>query len=131
MLRRSTHPEFLFTISFKRYNKTLHVRIETGYTNPDDPSSRASSANPQKFTPTYSRLLDLIDTSGEHPESMYLIPLLLTPLARKTPHTLKELSRAAVCNNVDYNNVDDLPIPEELKIYIREFRYKIRKYYLK
>eukprot|EP00795_Rhopilema_esculentum_P013633 gene13633-4534_t len=131
LLRKSAHPDFLFTISFKRFHKTMHVRIEAGYDGVESQNSFEETIflpwiMPGRFSPTYSSLLELIDGCCQPYEGNIVSnpPLLLSPLNRKTAFSLKDLARAAIYKHCHYMDIDFLQIPEELKHFLREYRYK-------
>eukprot|EP00794_Sanderia_malayensis_P017644 gene17644-19399_t len=134
LLRKSAHPDFLFTISFKRFDTTMHVRIESGYAGWETEDYEEEGGlwpwvNNRRFFPTYSQLLKLIDTcSKPYDGSIYNMPLLICPLKRTVPLSLKELARAEVYSMYDYSVIESLDIPEELRFYAREYRYKITKF---
>lgn len=108
----------------------MHVRIETGY----DPSESVEETPEDaiffpwilsgKFSPTYTRLLELLDHCDEpFYGSINSMPLLVCPLYRESPFSLKHLARAAVYKWCNYHSIDSLEIPEELKLFLKEFGY--------
>ena len=108
----------------------MHVRIEKGFgINDDMGRNMLPFFQIGEISPTYSKLLELIEHFGEHVEgNCSSLPLLLHPLHRTTPFSLKDLARAAVykwCNYYSgaFYKIDSLHIPEELKLYLREFGY--------
>ena len=115
----------------------MHVRIETGYDSAESQESLEESIfipwlQLGKLSPTYTRLLELIEHCGEpYDGELNDAPLLACPLYRASPFSLKDLSRAAVyrwCNyySHDFYSIDSLQIPEELKLYLKEFGYFVK-----
>ena len=129
-MRKSAQPDYLFTISFRRFNKTMHVRIENRYAaNEIVESLTLPGFHMGEISPSYTRLLDLIEHFGKDVKEPFNgLPLLLHPLHRTNPFSLKDLARAAVykwCHSYSSSifKIDSLHIPEELRLYLKEFRY--------
>lgn len=107
----------------------MHVRIESGYSTTDGSESSEESIYfpwilSEKFSPTYAKLLELIEHCGEpYDGSFSSMPLLVWPSYRTSPFSLKHLARASVYKWCNYNSIDSLQIPEELKLFLKEFGY--------
>lgn len=108
----------------------MHVRIEKGYGIKDTMERNMLPwFQLGEISPTYAKLLELIEHFSEDVgENFSSLPLLLHPLHRTTPFSLKDLARAAVYKWCTYYSgafykIDSLHIPDELKLYLREFRY--------
>eukprot|EP00794_Sanderia_malayensis_P017646 gene17646-19401_t len=131
LLRKSAHPDFLFTISYKRSGKTRHVRVESSYAEWDNDDYDIEGGvwpwiNNSPFSPTYSQLLKLIDVfSKPYDISIYNMPLLICPLNRTDPLSLKELARAEVYSMYDYSAIESMDVPEDLRLYAKEYQYNI------
>ena len=55
----------------------------------------------------------------------FCIPhLLLMPVMRKNPFSLKELSRSIICEHTTYNGINALSIPSTLKPFMTVYHYK-------
>ena len=110
----------------------MHVRIESGY---ESQESRDTEEDmiilpwiaPGRFSPTYTRLLELIEVCQEsYVGSIYNMPLLVSPLKRANPLSLKDIARAQVYSLYTYSSIECLHIPDELKIFVKEYRFKLR-----
>ncbi|XP_037957455.1 probable serine/threonine-protein kinase ndrD [Teleopsis dalmanni] len=117
LLRDSAQEEFLFSVTFRKYGRSLHARIEqSGHKFSFD------CHDPCVFTaPTVTGLL-------EHYKDptcvMFFEPNLIIPLHRKTTFSLQQLSRAAIASNTTYDGISELELPARLKLYLKEYHYK-------
>jgi len=89
LLRDSAQDEFVFSVSFRRYNRSLHARIEERRHafsfDCHDPGVHSSAS-----------VMGLLAHYQEPLSCMFFEPLLLHPVKRKTPFDLQTLARAAV-----------------------------------
>lgn len=116
LLRKSSHSNFLFSVSFTRSNRTLHARIEK-----ENGKFSFDSFDPdnQKFD-SINELFENYKNNKCH----IFEPILTAPLNNPTRHTLKQLSQYSIISMCNYHHINHLPIPRMLKDYLRnEFNY--------
>ncbi|KAH8324558.1 hypothetical protein KR074_011065 [Drosophila pseudoananassae] len=117
LLRDSAQDEFLFSVTFRKYGRSLHARIEqSGHKFSFD------CHDPCVFTaPTVTGLL-------EHYKDpacvMFFEPCLTMPLHRRQTFSLQQLARATIVSNTNYDGVNQLELPGRLKSYLKEYHYK-------
>ncbi|KAH8413577.1 hypothetical protein KR009_012371 [Drosophila setifemur] len=117
LLRDSAQEEFLFSVTFRKYGRSLHARIEqSGHKFSFD------CHDPCVFTaPTVTGLL-------EHYKDptcvMFFEPCLTMPLHRRQPFSLQQLARATIVSNTTYDGINQLELPGRLKSYLKEYHYK-------
>lgn len=119
LLRDSAQEEYLFSVSFRKYGRSLHARIEQW-------NHRFSfdSHDPGVFaSPT---VCGLIEHYKDPSCCMFFEPMLTIPLHRNFPFPLQHLCRAAVCSKVSYDSINQLHLPKALKSYLKEYHYKQR-----
>jgi suppressor of cytokine signaling 5 len=122
LLRDSAQEEYLFSVSFRRYGRSLHARIEQW-----NHSFSFDSHDPSVFSsPTVT---GLIEHYKDPSCCMFFEPMLTTPHHRNFPFDLQHLARSAICGQVSYDSVNDLPLPKKLKMYCKEYHYKQRVRY--
>lgn len=119
LLRDSAQEEFLFSVSFQRYGKTLHARIEQW-----NHKFSFDSHDPGVFSS--STVIGLIEHYKDPSCCMYFDPMLTIPLHRTFPFSLQYLCRAVICNNVTYDGINGLQLPKSLKSCLKEYHYKQR-----
>ncbi|KAK6489280.1 suppressor of cytokine signaling 5-like [Huso huso] len=117
LLRDSAQEDYLFSVSFRRYNRSLHARIEQWNHNfsfdAHDPCVFHSS--------TVSGLLE----HYKDPSScMFFEPLLTVPLNRNFPFSLQYICRAAISRCTSYDGIGALPLPSVLQDFLKEYHYK-------
>ncbi|CDW60728.1 Suppressor of cytokine signaling 5 [Trichuris trichiura] len=117
LLRDSAQSEYLFSVSFRRYTRTLHARIEQL-----DHLFSFDFHDPSVYRAT--TIVDLIEHYKDPAKCLFFEPQLSQPLNRNFIFSLKHLCRAAICDRVTYENVDELKVPITLKLYLREYNYK-------
>jgi len=126
LLRDSAQDEYLFSVSFRRYGRSLHARIEEqGHRfsfDCHDPGVFMSRNIPQ-----------LLDHYKDPASCMFFEPMLCHPVNRKNPFALQVLSRAAICDQLgNYSHVDNMELPKSLKVYLKEYHYRhkirVRRY---
>uniref|UniRef100_S4RUF1 Suppressor of cytokine signaling 5 n=1 Tax=Petromyzon marinus TaxID=7757 RepID=S4RUF1_PETMA len=117
LLRDSAQEDYLFSVSFRRYGRSLHARVEQWNHN-----FSFDAHDPCVFhAPAVTALLrHYKDPSA----CMFFEPLLATPLHRSFPFSLQRLCRASICGRVTYDGIDALPVPHVLKDYLKEYHYK-------
>ncbi|XP_041468424.1 suppressor of cytokine signaling 5-like [Lytechinus variegatus] len=119
LLRDSAQEEFLFSVSFCRYGRTLHARIEQWNHkfsfDAHDPGVYSSDT-----------ICSLLEHYKDPNYCMFFEPMLTNPLPRANPSSLMELSRARVCQHVSYDTISYLKLPNSLKEFLREYHYKQR-----
>ncbi|KAH8376130.1 hypothetical protein KR200_008201 [Drosophila serrata] len=117
LLRDSAQDEFLFSVTFRKYGRSLHARIEqSGHKFSFD------CHDPCVFTaPTVTGLL-------EHYKDpacvMFFEPCLTIPLHRRQTFSLQQLARATIVSNTSYDGINQLELPGRLKSYLKEYHYK-------
>uniref|UniRef100_A0A1A9UMT6 Suppressor of cytokine signaling 5 n=1 Tax=Glossina austeni TaxID=7395 RepID=A0A1A9UMT6_GLOAU len=117
LLRDSAQEEFLFSVTFRKYGRSLHARIEqSGHRFSFD------CHDPGVFTaPTVTGLL-------EHYKDpacvMFFEPMLTIPLHRRTCFSLQQLCRATIVSHTTYDGINELELPARLKSYLKEYHYK-------
>lgn len=119
LLRDSAQEEYLFSVSFRRYNRSLHARIEQW-------NHRFSFDSHDPGVYSSPTILGLIDHYKNPELCMFFEPTLTLPLHRSCPFTLQHLCRAVICSNTTYDGVNALDLPKTLKLYLKEYHYKQR-----
>lgn len=119
LLRDSAQEEYLFSVSFRRYNRSLHARIEQW-------NHRFSFDSHDPGVYSSPTILGLIDHYKNPELCMFFEPTLTLPLYRNLPFTLQHLSRSVICSNTTYDGVSTLNLPRPLKLYLKEYHYKQR-----
>ncbi|KAM4691057.1 suppressor of cytokine signaling 4 [Rhinophrynus dorsalis] len=117
LLRDSAQEDYLFSVSFRRYSRSLHARIEQWNHN-----FSFDAHDPCVFhAPNVTGLLE----HYKDPSScMFFEPLLSSPLNRTFPFTLQHICRTVICNSTSYDGIDALPVPSSMKLYLKEYHYK-------
>ncbi|KAG8449216.1 hypothetical protein GDO86_016037 [Hymenochirus boettgeri] len=117
LLRDSAQEDYLFSVSFRRYSRSLHARIEQWNHN-----FSFDAHDPCVFhAPNVTGLLE----HYKDPSScMFFEPLLSSPLNRSFPFTLQHICRSVICSCTNYDGIDALPVPSSLKLYLKEYHYK-------
>lgn len=118
LLRDSAQYHYLFSVSFRRYSRTYHARIEQW-------KHRYSFDKPSDYSFYSTSVCQLLQHYSRAEQCMYYEPLLLKPLHRNNPVTLQDLCRAVICSHTTFQGVSKLPLPNTLKIFLREFHYKV------
>lgn len=117
LLRDSAQEDYLFSVSFRRYSRSLHARIEQWNHN-----FSFDAHDPCVFhAPNVTGLLE----HYKDPSScMFFEPLLSSPLHRTFPFSLQHICRAVICSSTNYDGIDALPVPSSMKLYLKEYHYK-------
>ena len=118
LLRDSAQYHYLYSVSFRRYKRTYHARIEQW-------RHRYSFDKPSEYS-FYSRsVCELLQHYSKAEHCMFYEPMLIKPLPRKKTLPLQALCRAVICSRTAFNGVERLPLPKSLKDYLREYHYKV------
>lgn len=119
LLRDSAQEDYLFSVSFRRYGRSLHARIEQWNHN-----FSFDVHDPSVFhAPTVTGLLE----HYKDPNScMFFEPLLSNPIHRMQPFSLQHICRAVISSCTTYDGINMLPIPNALKKHLKEYHYKQR-----
>ncbi|KAL7849442.1 hypothetical protein SRHO_G00210650 [Serrasalmus rhombeus] len=119
LLRDSAQEDYLFSVSFRRYGRSLHARIEQWNHN-----FSFDVHDPSVFhAPTVTGLLE----HYKDPNScMFFEPLLSNPIYRMQPFSLQHICRAVISSCTTYDGITALPIPNALKEHLKEYHYKQR-----
>jgi hypothetical protein len=120
LLRDSAQEEYIFSVSFRRYGRSLHARIEEA-----DHKFSFDCHDPGVFRSwTIPQLL----YHYKDPNScMFFEPLLSCPVNRNEPFSLQDISRAHICDRLrSYSSIDKLELPRGLKCLLKEYHYKHR-----
>ncbi|RXN02457.1 suppressor of cytokine signaling 5-like protein [Labeo rohita] len=119
LLRDSAQEDYLFSVSFRRYGRSLHARIEQWNHN-----FSFDVHDPSVFhAPTVTGLLE----HYKDPNScMFFEPLLSNPIHRSQPFSLQRICRAVISSCTTYDGINALPLPNALKEHLKEYHYKQR-----
>lgn len=119
LLRDSAQEEFLFSVSFRKYGRSLHARIEQF-----NHKFSFDCHDPGVFTS--GSVCGLLEHYKDPACVMFFEPALTLPLMRTQCFTLQELCRAAIVSRTTYDGVAALSLPVTLRAYLREYHYKQR-----
>ena len=117
LLRDSAQEDFLFSVSFRRYNRSLHARVEQW-------NHRFSfdAHDPAVFSaPTVCALMEHYKDSSL---CMFFEPMLTRPLPRSSVFSLKHICRSVIVDKMQYDQVNQLPLPSILKEFLQQYHYK-------
>lgn len=117
LLRDSAQEEYLFSVSFRRYGRSLHARIEHW-----NHKFSFDSHDPGVFAS--DTVCGLIEHYKDPSCCMFFEPMLTNPLARTNPFPLQHLCRAVISSSTTYDGINHLCLPKSLKIYLKEYHYK-------
>lgn len=117
LLRDSAQDEFLFSVSFRRYSRSLHARIEqNGKRFSFDVRDPCMYRDPS--------VTGLLRHYSDPATCLFFEPLLSRPLPRTFPFSLQHLCRALICSCTTYQGMDQLPLPPQLREYLRQYHIK-------
>ncbi|KAG8193657.1 hypothetical protein JTE90_024020 [Oedothorax gibbosus] len=119
LLRDSAQEEFLFSVSFRRYSRTLHARIEQL-----NHKFSFDSHDPNVFTS--STVCGLVEHYKNPICCMFFEPMLTIPVHRTFPFDLQHLCRAVISDCISYDGINELRLPKKIKSYLKEYHYKQR-----
>lgn len=117
LLRDSAQEEFLFSVSFRRYGRSLHARIEQW-----NHKFSFDSHDPGVFAS--DTVCGLIEHYKDPSCCMFFEPMLTIPLNRTFPFSLQHLCRTVICNATTYDGLNFLPLPKSLRDYLKYYHYK-------
>ncbi|KAM5164956.1 suppressor of cytokine signaling 5 isoform 1-T2 [Mantella aurantiaca] len=117
LLRDSAQEDYLFSVSFRRYNRSLHARIEQWNHN-----FSFDAHDPCVFHS--STVTGLLEHYKDPSSCMFFEPLLTVPLNRTFPFSLQYICRAVICKSTTYDGIDMLPLPSMLQDFLKEYHYK-------
>ncbi|XP_030051675.1 suppressor of cytokine signaling 5 [Microcaecilia unicolor] len=117
LLRDSAQEDYLFSVSFRRYNRSLHARIEQWNHN-----FSFDAHDPCVFHS--STVTGLLEHYKDPSSCMFFEPLLTVPLNRTFPFSLQYICRAVICKSTTYDGIDVLPLPSMLQDFLKEYHYK-------
>ncbi|XP_066152404.1 suppressor of cytokine signaling 5 isoform X1 [Euwallacea fornicatus] len=117
LLRDSAQEEFLFSVSFRKYGRSLHARIEQW-------NHRFSFDSHDPGVYTSDTVCGLIEHYKDPSSCMFFEPMLTWPLHRNFTFSLQHLSRAVIVNRLTYDNINHLQLPKTLKAYLKEYHYR-------
>lgn len=119
LLRDSAQEDYLFSVSFRRYGRSLHARIEQWNHN-----FSFDVHDPSVFhAPTVTGLLEHYKDPSL---CMFFEPLLSNPIHRTRPFSLQHICRAVISSCTTYDGISALPVPNALKEHLKEYHYKRR-----
>lgn len=116
LLRDSAQEEFLFSVSFRKYGRSLHARIEQW-----NHKFSFDSHDPGVYTS--DTVCGLIEHYKDPTSCMFFEPMLTCPLHRNFTFSLQHLCRATIVNRLTYDAVNQLQLPKVLKSYLKEYHY--------
>ncbi|KAM6221975.1 suppressor of cytokine signaling 5 [Rhynchocyon petersi] len=117
LLRDSAQEDYLFSVSFRRYNRSLHARIEQWNHN-----FSFDAHDPCVFHS--STVTGLLEHYKDPSSCMFFEPLLTISLNRTFPFSLQYICRAVICRCTTYDGIDGLPLPSLLQDFLKEYHYK-------
>ncbi|XP_078001090.1 suppressor of cytokine signaling 5-like [Glandiceps talaboti] len=117
LLRDSAQEEFLFSVSFRRYSRSLHARIEQW-----NHKFSFDAHDPGVFSA--DTVCGLLEHYKDPNFCMFFEPMLTIPLPRPNPLPLQHLCRAVICSHIKYDDIKQLCLPSSLREYLREYHYK-------
>lgn len=117
LLRDSAQEEFLFSVSFRKYSRSLHARIEQW-----NHKFSFDSHDPGVFTS--DTVCGLIKHYKDPSSCMFFEPMLTLPLHRNFSFSLQHLCRAGIVSKIKYDDINQLQLPKLLKAYLKEYHYR-------
>lgn len=119
LLRDSAQDEFLFSVSFRKYGRSLHARIEQW-----NQKFSFDSHDPSVYTA--STVTGLVEHYKDPTSVMFFEPMLTSPLHRNYVFSLQQLCRAAIVSHTTYDGINELCLPATMKSYLKEYHYKLK-----
>ncbi|XP_056269308.1 suppressor of cytokine signaling 4 [Pseudoliparis swirei] len=117
LLRDSAQDEFLFSVSFRRYSRSLHARIEQ-----NDRRFSFDVRDPCMYRDP--SVTGLLRHYSDPASCLFFEPLLSRPLPRSFPFTLQHLCRTVICSRATYRGIGDLPLPPQLRDFLQQYHIK-------
>ncbi|KAK6753396.1 hypothetical protein RB195_012777 [Necator americanus] len=118
LLRDSAQTEYLFSVSFRRYQRTLHARIEQG-------NHRFSFDIHDQSVYSAPTVTKLIEKYKDPARCLFFEPQLTHPLYRSHVFSLQELCRGVIMTRTTYIGVASLRLPPKLKQFVRQYHYTV------
>uniref|UniRef100_A0A8C6UTH0 Suppressor of cytokine signaling 5b n=1 Tax=Neogobius melanostomus TaxID=47308 RepID=A0A8C6UTH0_9GOBI len=109
LLRDSAQEDYLFSVSFRRYNRSLHARIEQWNHN-----FSFDAHDPCVFHS--STVTGLLEHYKDPSACMFFEPLLTAPLHRTFPFSLQHLARAAICRWTTYDGIGEYHYKQKVRV---------------
>lgn len=119
LLRDSAQDDYLFSVSFRKYGRSLHARIEQW-----NHKFSFDSHDPSVYTAT--TVTGLVEHYKDPTSVMFFEPMLTSPLHRNYVFSLQQLCRAAIVSHTTYDGINDLCLPAKMKSYLKEYHYKLK-----
>ncbi|XP_017493108.1 PREDICTED: suppressor of cytokine signaling 5-like [Rhagoletis zephyria] len=120
LLRDSAQEDHLFSVSFRRFDRSLHARIEQC-------KHRFSFDSHDPGVYSSATVTGLIEHYKDPSHCMFFEPMLTRPLHRHFVFSLQHLARASICDRLtSYQAVADLPLPALLKAHLRQYHFSIK-----
>lgn len=119
LLRDSAQEEYLFSVSFRKFGRSLHARIEQW-----NHKFSFDSHDPNVYAST--TVCGLIEHYKDPTLVMFFEPMLTIPLHRNFTFPLQHICRSVICSNISYDGISQLQLPKSLKSYLKEYHYKQR-----
>jgi len=119
LVRDSAQEEFLFSVSFRRYGRSLHARIEQW-------NHRFSFDSHDLGVFAAPSVCALVEHYKDPAACMFFEPMLTLPLARTYPFSLQRLCRAVICSRIRYDDISSLRLPARIQDYLKYYHYKQR-----
>jgi suppressor of cytokine signaling 5 len=119
LLRDSAQDDYLFSVSFRKYGRSLHARIEQ-YNH----KFSFDSHDPSVYTA--DTVTGLVEHYKDPTSVMFFEPMLTSPLHRNYVFGLQQLCRAAIVSRTTYDSIDSLCLPAQMKSFLKEYHYKKR-----
>lgn len=119
LLRDSAQDDYLFSVSFRKYGRSLHARIEQW-----NQKFSFDSHDPSVYTA--STVTGLVEHYKDPTSVMFFEPMLTSPLHRNYVFSLQQLCRAAIVSHTTYDGINDLCLPATMKSYLKEYHYKLK-----
>lgn len=117
LLRDSAQDEYLFSVSFRRYSRSLHARIEQN-------GKRFSFDGRDPCMYRDSSVTGLLKHYSDPSTCLFFEPLLSRPLPRNFPFSLQHLCRAVICSCTTYQGIEVLPLPYTLRHFLKQYHYR-------
>ena len=117
LLRDSAQEEHLFSVSFRRFDRSLHARIEQW-------NHRFSFDSHDPGVYASNTVCGLIEHYKDPSHCMFFEPMLTIPLHRNFTFSLQHLSRAVITSRLTYDSIHSIQLPKRLKNYLKEYHYK-------
>lgn len=119
LVRDSAQEEFLFSVSFRRYGRSLHARIEQW-------NHRFSFDSHDLGVFAAPSVCALVEHYKDPAACMFFEPMLTLPLPRTHPFSLQRLCRAVICSRIRYDDISSLRLPARIQDYLKYYHYKQR-----